>query len=659
MFVFQQISETLSILRNDDVDEDNKEVHQQVADQKWYPLHNNQYIIRDEFSPFPLSGTSVVETKDGFFIYGGVIRFGKYAQGDKMYCVKNIDWSEMSLMSGSGGSSPTIDTAPTPRAYHTLTMVSDSRAILYGGQMESRIRTHYDPDLYEFAHLSSKHGVFTCRKLTEVRSMALDVNTNQFIDPNPRSHHAACSIRDDELYIFGGLASSGWRSIALGDLWKFDCKSRTWMLVSSEYVKVQENEQIHQPAPRYGHIMVGSKKHGKLYLIGGCNNSGEPIKEISSFDVRTGQWFVRFVLSFTNDRRTTCGVLPSSIIVTAQLKNVKPEDADVYISQQNKIVISSIPARYGSASMFDDFIFITGGETLDNDASPVLNDVLVYNVVTSKLLKCNIPCPETYISHHSSIIRNGKIILFGGVLGWNRDNSAHMAPITSLVQYPVFNLPLKEASKIEYIQQKQRIGSTTPTSPKEVTTPTVPHIVSVCCDYLLHNATYINQLFEAIATREQIVRLRLHFEHGSVINRNFLQNDIDCTPHSVSQLLLEYMDRIPDSLMTTKLYRDWIDAYTHNEDKIVLKDIYKDLLEMMPKEHLDTLKMILYLLNQLVNDTKNNTTADQLARLWSHTLLKTNVMSKYSVKDDSSDGKGMSPIDYVVSYMITHYELFF
>ncbi len=193
--------------------------------------------------------------------------------------------------------------------------------------------------------------------------------------PRARSHHSAVSINEDQMYIFGGLTQSGWATVALADLWLFKMSSKTWSLLSSSNITIVNSEQeMYQPQPRYGQIMVGSKKHNKLFVIGGCSKKGEPFKEIIQYDITTGQW-------------SLCSMLPKSIVVTCQIDPKIPQDArDIYVSQQNKMVPSCIPARFGSACMFDDFIFITGGETLESGVSPVLDDVLVYNVVTHKLL---------------------------------------------------------------------------------------------------------------------------------------------------------------------------------------------------------------------------------------------------------------------------------
>jgi N-acetylneuraminic acid mutarotase len=131
----------------------------------------------------------------------------------------------------------------------------------------------------------------------------MDVESGQYILPKPRAHHGACSIRDDEMFVFGGLSNAGWASVALSDLWLFNYKEKTWRLISSptinivDFVSVEhyminhfKSQDMLQPQPRYGHVMVGSKKHNKLFVIGGCSKKGEPLKEIISFDINSGQW---------------------------------------------------------------------------------------------------------------------------------------------------------------------------------------------------------------------------------------------------------------------------------------------------------------------------------------------------------------------------------
>ena len=98
MRVFKQISNTLSILRNEDVDDDVQVSNANQPVHKWFPLHNNHYIIRDEFAPFPLSGLSVVNVKDfGIFVWGGTSRFGKCADATTAWGVKDIDWISLEM----------------------------------------------------------------------------------------------------------------------------------------------------------------------------------------------------------------------------------------------------------------------------------------------------------------------------------------------------------------------------------------------------------------------------------------------------------------------------------------------------------------------------------------------------------------------------------
>jgi hypothetical protein len=338
-------------------------------------------------------------------------------------------------------------------------------------------------------------------------------------------------------------------------------------------------------------------------------------------------------------------------------------DVDIQVSQQNKLVPACIPARYGSACIFDDFIFITGGETLESGVPPILDDVLVYNIVTHQLLvsitfqfliikKCQIPSPETYISHHSSIIRNGRLMLFGGTLGWNRYNLAVMASITSLAQFIAFGTPLEDASKIVYYRPKMGEEHVNQE-------PRVPDIVNICVEYLLQHGVETKNIFNKNVPRDEIIRLRLHFEYGNIYDHTFLEQDADCTPDAVGQLLIEYFSCLPDALLTTNLYRSWLDAYTQNDDESIVLDIYRDLIEQLPPVNRVVLCRILHLLHAVATNNENGMSAAALSVTWSHTLLRTNVMSKYSVKDDFQDGKGMSPINYCVSWLMSNYSKLF
>jgi hypothetical protein len=569
-------------------------------------------------------------------LYGGVGRFNTYSSPRKLFYVKDIDWAEIEMTNYSQDMILETD-FPKPRAYHTLTLLSDTKAILYGGVLESALTTQNDPHLYEFDLSLVNKGIFSCKRIEKVYSINIDADSGQYILPKARAHHGACSINPNELYIFGGYSNASWNSTVLSDLWLFNYKDRIWKLISSSSVEIRDAKQeMYKPLPRYGHIMVGSKKHNKLFVIGGCSKKGEPYKEIICFDLNTNQW-------------SLCSIIPKSIIVNLQLHETIP-DIDIHVSQQSKMVPAYIPARYGSACIFDDFIFITGGETMESGISPICDDVLVYNVITHSLLKCQIPSAETYISHHSSIIRNGRLMLFGGKLGWNRYNSAVMASITSLVRYPVFGIPLQDACRLTYYQNDAQ----------NVTEKLkVPDIVDICVEYILLNGLTTKNIFNNNISRDQIIRLRLHFEHGNVHNVQFLQQDKDCTPDAVGQLLIEYFASLPDCLFTTELYRSWLDAYIHNEDKTVLIDIYHDLIDQLPYTNRIVMRRLLSLLHQIVINEDNSVTANMLSQIWSHTLLKTNIMNKYSVKDDFQDGKGMSPVNYCIAWIFINYPKLF
>jgi hypothetical protein len=123
-------------------------------------------------------------------------------------------------------------------------------------------------------------------------------------------------------------------------------------------------------------------------------------------------------------------------------------------------------------------------------------------------------------------------MLFGGTLGWNRYNLAIMASITSLAQFIVFGIPLEEASKIVYYRPKMGEGHVNQD-------PRVPDIVDICAEYLLRHGVGTKNIFNKTVSRDEVVRLRLYFEHGNVQGYAVLEQDADCTPDAVAQLLIE------------------------------------------------------------------------------------------------------------------------
>ena len=92
----------------------------------------------------------------------------------------------------------TFGDAPPAGFGHTFTMLSDSKAILFGGTFEiSASGFQFSNNFYEF---------------NIDKSLWVKLNQNGY-SPSPRAAHAADRISSTQIVIFGGTGSSGKNNI--------------------------------------------------------------------------------------------------------------------------------------------------------------------------------------------------------------------------------------------------------------------------------------------------------------------------------------------------------------------------------------------------------------------------------------------------------------
>ncbi|EFC38723.1 rho GTPase activating protein [Naegleria gruberi] len=588
------------------------------------------YMIRDEFAPFPSEGFAAVHIKghkdpNRFYVHGGKTRFNQFQNPLHLYYVEKLDWKFVKLQLAKEEDPNIIaEFEQRPRAHHTVNQIYENRLLLYGGQIgynpssvgtnlnnffkglsgksTSDVNTQYDPYIYDI-DLSQN----TIQRIRTPLDLPI---------PKPRRYHSACSFKGN-LYVYGGEGFNysinqqpkglGYylslqnlkRAIPepLNDFWMFDTKLNVW-------------KQLKSPARpgRYGHMMVLCEKREKFYVVGGCGTSerGEdvPFKEILEYDIASGNW---------------------------QISGLIPRRSDM---------MDLIPARWGSADIFDDFIFIVGGELLDRPRSlltmrePILDDVLIYNIRNYNLSTAGIGSPECTIVNAQTLIFNNRLIVLGGRSGSSYAYSS-MIYLNGTTSNPMFGVEIDERSR---------------------------HMIDICVSYLKKSAALeFPKLFSTNYDMQDtlMLRLMLNFDHGHIHDEQDLLSDHDTSPYSVASLICYFLESLPEPILTSQYYRKMIDLCNATnltfEEKIVA---LKEFIKTLPKDNVHILYRVCEFLC-MVSDAYTTTEQNikDLSMIFSHLLLSTKIPSQRSVKDDCGDKEGITPKFKAAAFIIQNYKL--
>lgn len=147
---------------------------------------------------------------------------------------------------------------PAARFGHTMTVLSHSKALLFGGA-------------------TGLAGKYTITADAFVLDMTTRIWTNlgegEGTPPSPRAAHAACEGEDSEVYIYGGATGGG--SLASDDLFVLDCRDDqyTWSIVPAVGLT---------PGRRYGHSLCYAKP---LILVFGGNTSAQALSDVWAMDL--------------------------------------------------------------------------------------------------------------------------------------------------------------------------------------------------------------------------------------------------------------------------------------------------------------------------------------------------------------------------------------
>lgn len=149
---------------------------------------------------------------------------------------------------------------PLPRFGHTMTLVTKTKVVLFGGATGDTGRYSITGDTYSLDLMSK-----TWRRLDNIGGIA----------PTPRAAHASAAVETHQMIIYGGATGGG--SLASDDLYLLDLRSgeesATWMIVPVVGIT---------PGRRYGHSAVFSKPH---LLVFGGNTGSEAVNDVWCLNV--------------------------------------------------------------------------------------------------------------------------------------------------------------------------------------------------------------------------------------------------------------------------------------------------------------------------------------------------------------------------------------
>ncbi|OMJ71427.1 hypothetical protein SteCoe_30361 [Stentor coeruleus] len=148
---------------------------------------------------------------------------------------------------------------PQARFGHTITLVSKTKAILFGGATGDTGKYSITGDTYSLDLLN--------KTFTRIEATGTS--------PTPRAAHASTAVDSLQLVIYGGATGGG--SLASDDLFLLDTRngerSATWMIVPVVGIT---------PGRRYGHTLVFSKPN--LIIFAG-NTGSETINDVWTLNV--------------------------------------------------------------------------------------------------------------------------------------------------------------------------------------------------------------------------------------------------------------------------------------------------------------------------------------------------------------------------------------
>jgi len=127
----------------------------------------------------------------------------------------------------------------------------------------------------------------------------------------------------------------------------------------------------------------------------------------------------------------------------------------------------------------------------------------------------------------------------------------------------------------------------------------VPLLVHLCVEYL-RNVITLEGLFRVSGTWGEINRLKASFESGELPDFQKVDN-----PHSISSLLDAYLRQLPDPLLTTALYDDFIRCGSIPDIPERIKAV-SVVIKQLPKAHFAVLKYLLPFFKDITTHVSKN-----------------------------------------------------
>lgn len=632
--------------------------------------------------PFPIEGASSAlvhfahyqKSSYKIYSYGGLGRFGATPDANELF---ELNIPNNGGASASGVNPPTWKTivteaateemedfhVPDPRTRHTLTLSPlVNKLYLYGGELGQTGVKHNDPHIYE---LDLNNGKFVWTQLATC-SESINRKTKVHVKPLQRCMHATCAatVGHPFIYVYGGFNSV--LKVTLGDLWQFNIVKKSWKLLYTPQMvkKVVEQEDQNQnleldtelvfdpssvkkiapcPIPRYGHCMCMGSRSDALYVIGGCDNSDTPFKEIWKFDLKKMQWELQgFDCSDDNDdsdddnddegdkqsiekqhNKTIIRERKKSSLLLDTLKS----RATASVSKNDIInyhIPFYIPGRGAAAIMFGDCIVIQGGETLMEEVEPILKDILVYDTNSKRLLKIDVGNSNTALMGHSMVLHNDRLILLGGKYSWPYYN------------YSMFMLPLLEHPELKQllVNKKNRVSgvSLNDLLKRETKPGVIPTLYSKLIDYLMQKGLDEEGIFRLSSSSQDVSALRLRFEQG--IPAEYVDLSQYKNVHAVAAFLKQLLRELPIPLFTYEAFDKVLAVFEldpKKETNVALRELKSILSDqkLMPPVHKALVLVLLNLFKSIVEHSNmSKMTADALARCTTYSLLSTKTREK-------------------------------
>ncbi|CAB3379393.1 Hypothetical predicted protein [Cloeon dipterum] len=128
---------------------------------------------------------------------------------------------------------------------------------------------------------------------------------------------------------------------------------------------------------------------------------------------------------------------------------------------------------------------------------------------------------------------------------------------------------------------------------EEPISPSVPHLVSTCCNHISKYGLNTLGIFRVSSSKKRVRQLRDDFDSGRDV-----EMPPDLCPHDAATLLKEFFRDLPDPLMSRELYPAFIQTQRIRNRRLQLEALCH-LVQLLPAVNRDTLATLLAFLNNV------------------------------------------------------------